>query len=382
MKKNQYSKHSAFINRHKEFEFLKEWLKEEPHEVLFVYGPKSSGKTTLLYKFFQEISILKNYNIKFFNFREIFVEDYNHFIKVFFQQYESESEKEIKSTQQYDFKFFKVSSETKRKIEKFESDPFSVMKKEILELWKKEIRPVILIDELQALSGIFINGNRDLIKELFNLFVALTKESNLCHIIICSSDGFFIEKVYNFSKMLKTSRFFEIDYLEKDDILYWMNNLEKESGIKDLILTEHQIDRIWHYFGGSIWEIDKFLSTLRMNTVNSLISDEILEKEALKDVHTYYIEFQEYVLMSRFKEKLLEAAFKLFGKNGSFIFNDISKLGFTQENEKDLVDELAILVQNNLFSYSPVTGEYKPQGNSVMLGLEKYCKLATTAGVD
>ena len=38
-----------------------------------------------------------------------------------------------------------------------------------------------------------------------------------------------------------------------------------------------------------------------------------------------------------------------------------------------LKEELRILVQQNLLSYNPVTGEYKPQGHSVALGLKQFC---------
>ncbi len=39
-----------FWDREKEKEELKAYLKSEPNAILFVYGPKSSGKSTLLKK--------------------------------------------------------------------------------------------------------------------------------------------------------------------------------------------------------------------------------------------------------------------------------------------------------------------------------------------
>jgi AAA+ ATPase superfamily predicted ATPase len=44
-------------------------------------------------------------------------------------------------------------------------------------------------------------NQRELIKELINFFVAMTKESHLCHVLLSSSDGYFIEKIYNDSKL-------------------------------------------------------------------------------------------------------------------------------------------------------------------------------------
>ena len=48
MKKNelQYRQDVAFINREKELDDLKSFVNKRPSEILFIHGPKSSGKTT------------------------------------------------------------------------------------------------------------------------------------------------------------------------------------------------------------------------------------------------------------------------------------------------------------------------------------------------
>ena len=114
------------------------------------------------------------------------------------------------------------------------------MKAELQALNAQGIQPVIIIDELQALDFIYFNSQRELIKELINFFVAMTMESHLCHVLLSSSDGYFIEKLYNDSKLKKTSELFEVDYLPKEDIVYWLNNLEKESKIKDFTNIQHK----------------------------------------------------------------------------------------------------------------------------------------------
>ena len=37
-----------FIDREEEIEFFVDWFSEAPQRILFVYGPKSSGKTTVI----------------------------------------------------------------------------------------------------------------------------------------------------------------------------------------------------------------------------------------------------------------------------------------------------------------------------------------------
>ena len=36
---------ATFINREQDMRYLRQWLESEPDALLFVYGPKSSGKT-------------------------------------------------------------------------------------------------------------------------------------------------------------------------------------------------------------------------------------------------------------------------------------------------------------------------------------------------
>jgi AAA+ ATPase superfamily predicted ATPase len=51
----EYRQEVAFINRQKELTYLKHFIDKKPSEILFIHGPKSSGKTTLLYKFLEDI---------------------------------------------------------------------------------------------------------------------------------------------------------------------------------------------------------------------------------------------------------------------------------------------------------------------------------------
>ena len=242
----------SFINRKKELKFLWAWISEKPHRLLFIYGPKSSGKTTLLYKFVNELLDKNKYDVKFFNLREILIVNYADFIQTFF---EPEPPSEIKETREYDLKVFKLTVETLKGLKEKRYDPFVIMETELRKLVSKGIKPIIIIDELQALTDIYMNGQRELLKELFNFFVAMTKEAHLCHVIISSSDGYFIERIYSDSRLLKTSQFFEVDYLSKEDIVYWLTHLKEESKIENLTLSERQIERIWYYIGGSMWEI-------------------------------------------------------------------------------------------------------------------------------
>ena len=225
-KKNSFSNTPAFINRNHELNHLTHWLSRKPNNILFIYGPKSSGETTLLMKFINEHLINKTYNVQLFNLRKMLISNYLNFIQAFFEVDLSPSKEDYKHKQEYNFKVFKLSKETIKRLENKSLDPFLVMEKELLKITKKGKCPIIIIDELQALENIYLNGQRELLKELFNFFVAMTKESHLCHVIISSSDGYFMNRIYEDSKLSKTSEFFEIDYLNEQDTKYWLTHLE------------------------------------------------------------------------------------------------------------------------------------------------------------
>ena len=370
----EYKNVAAFINREAEIEYLKKWVKEEPNQILFFFGPKSSGKTTLFNKFVEGfLSDESKFSVKLFNLRKVLIVNYEDFLQRFFAL-EDPQEKDSSLTRQYNLKVFKLTVQTQQKIKDRQLDPFDVMEAELKDLNSKGIKPVIIIDELQALDFIYFNSQRELIKELINFFVAMTKESHLCHVLLSSSDGYFIEKLYNDSKLRKTAKLFEVNYLPKEDIVYWLNNLEKESNIKDYTLSESQIERIWDHFGGSIWEISSllgdFLKVCRDGKVDGGEMEKIVERHMVQ-ARSYFMEYAG--LDSAKAELLLE------------INRNIQSRGFVEElflrrlldegfyaDRKALQEELNNLVRNNYLYYNPTLAEYRSQGKSMEIGLDRY----------
>jgi AAA+ ATPase superfamily predicted ATPase len=232
--KLKYDQYVAFINRETELNRLRNFINKEPFEILFIHGPKSSGKTTLLYKFFDQILKEQKMDVRFLNLRKKLIDNYKDFIRIFFGIDYSRSKEDVKEKREYNlFKFFKLSVEVLRGLESGELDPFEIMEKEFLKQTQKGIKPVIIIDELQAIDHIYMNNGKDrrLIIELFNFFVAMTKESHLAHIMIASSDGYFLNTVYTDSRLKQTSKFYKVNFLPKKDVMEWLLNLEKYSKI-------------------------------------------------------------------------------------------------------------------------------------------------------
>ena len=122
----EYTNVSAFINRQEEIGYLKQWIEEEPKNILFFYGPKSSGKTTLIYKFVENyLSDEKQFSVKLFNLREVLLVSYEDFLQRFFQV-EDPQEKDTTQTRQYNLRVFQLTVQTQQKIKDRQLDPFDV----------------------------------------------------------------------------------------------------------------------------------------------------------------------------------------------------------------------------------------------------------------
>jgi len=369
----EYTNEPAFINRKSELDFLSDWVAERPNNILFIYGPKSSGKTKLLYRFVNKHLSNSSFNIKHFNLRKILITQYQDFIRAFFEIDHSKEKTDVKEKREYDLKVFKLSVETLKGLDSKTIDPFVVMEAELKKLNDRGIRPIIIIDELQAVEGIYMGEQRELLKELFNFFVAMTKEAHLCHVIIASSDGYFIERVYNDSKLKKTSKFLEVDYLSKADVYFWLNNLKTESAIKQYTLSPGQIDKAWETFGGSCWEISRFLGDILMRAEDGNVPEEAFEDEIRKVCIQMRSMYVDYAGLYKEKRALFAAINASVMDHGRFKEDDLAFLVNNNIFEvKALRDELGMLVGQNFISYNPVTAEYALQGRSMEIGLAMY----------
>jgi AAA+ ATPase superfamily predicted ATPase len=364
MKRNElhYRKDVAFINRESELAFLKGYLDERPESILFIHGPKSSGKTTLLYKFLERIEKEQQLDVKFLNLRKILTEfednyNYRDFLNVFFGV-EGKKEKTGKFSGEISVGFFKINSEIEKKMKQGRVDPFKVMEQEFIRQVEKGIKPVLIIDELQALDKIYMNNGRDkrLLIELFNFFTAMTKESHLAHIIIASSDGYFINTVYTDSRLKKTSEFYKIDYLDKKDTMEWLLNLEKYSKIKDYTLTSEEAEKIWDTVGGSMWEIQYLLGQLFEYSIDKVLP---AFKEEMRSLIAYYTEF----------DKNKKLVLQVVNEKEIVRSEDLEDLPIEGPELKELLRDM---VKNNILYFDPTRAIYYPQGKSYQWGIKLY----------
>ena len=241
-----------FVDREEEIEFFVDWFNEVPQSILWVYGPKSSGKTTVI-SYVVDNYLLKEekkFWVKFFNLRRILITSYENFLDTFFVELEG-GKSEISG--KIGISVFGLKAEVWEKIKKKKLNLFKVFIEELERIVGKGRRCVIIVDEIQKLRDVYIeneNGERELLKELLNLFVSITKELHLSHVMILTSNTVFIERIYNDARMKETSEFKKVDHLPRFKVEEWLK-IEK--------FSSEEIELIWEYLEGSIFRLLKVL---------------------------------------------------------------------------------------------------------------------------
>ncbi|ETR67680.1 MAG: hypothetical protein OMM_05013 [Candidatus Magnetoglobus multicellularis str. Araruama] len=201
----------------------------------------------------------------------------------------------------------------------------------------------------------------------------MTKESHLCHVIIASSDGYFLKRIFEDSKLTKTSNFYFVDYLDEADTKYWLNHLEYESAITSFKLTDSQIEFIWKYLGGSMWEISDLLGKLIPCSNNNTISDQHLTDFIHKRIEENCARFSHYAGISNNKIRLLKEIYDLSEKKNFLRILDLKALAEKiSYNNNTLSQELEQLVRLNYLAFNPTTSGYQIQGKSMFYGLKQF----------
>ncbi len=318
-----------FWDREKEKEWLKRYLQTEPNAILFVYGPKSSGKTALLMKVVEELP-KEEFIYYWFDLRGKLLSSYKDVIDMFFLDEESfkDLEEISKKAEGGVMSFFRVSVEKKEKIESRKIDAFEYMERVLRGHAEDGKKPVIVFDELQKLKEVYLNGQRSLVRELFNFFVRITKVLHLAHVIVMTSDTFFIEQVYTDSTLKNTSRFYLIDFFDDDTT----KRILISEG-----LSEQDAQYVVDWIGGVPWMIEEVLEGSARSVVERLYKDTLgMMTEILGRLHREGL-----------KDKAIEVMRKV-------LKNEVDIMG----DDRDMVMKLA---EYEIFFFDPVNREVRFQ---------------------
>ena len=336
-----------FLYREKEISFLTEWFSEPPQRILFIYGPKSSGKTTII-EYIVEKKLLgddkqkKNkYWIKYINLRRKLISSYNSFLEALIMP-KDERNKSAELGASINLGVITLSARRVKEIKERKINLFDVLLEKIEEEKERGRIPIMIIDEIQKLRDIYIrngNGERELLKEFLNFCISLTKEKHLSNVAILTSNTVFIERIYNDAKMKETSEFMKIDHLSREEVYEWLGEIEGIRG-KD-------IELIWEYVGGCIIDVYKVISKVRNNGISLR---EVLERErwlAYTEIVDYLTDFEEE------DRKLFIKIAKQIVNNGFYLLEDV------EVREKAILHRWA---EKEILFYDPL--ELKVMGNS------------------
>ena len=243
----QEFKWHKFINREKEVKYLKDYLKDLPNAILFLSWPKSTGKTTLVNKVIEDLSKEKKweYAISYLDMRRVLIKNFSDFKNLFFPETLKWKVAEIISGLKFNIWFFWWDADDEALLE---VNIFALMIEKLEKANKKWIRPVIILDEFHYLRDIIIDKehNLTLTSELFKFFIALTKVEHLAHIICLTSDSYYLWEIYSEAKLKNTSDFYHIDHLEKQDILYWL---------QEEWFSKNEATHAWKYLWWSVHQV-------------------------------------------------------------------------------------------------------------------------------
>jgi AAA+ ATPase superfamily predicted ATPase len=345
-----------FFNREREIKEILSILEGEPNIIYFIYGSINSGKTALINEIINNRLDRDKYVVFYFDLREIFISKYDDFIEVLFEEYEDDKKPiEVIKSLLKDFPTLFGIPAPKNTLEeilkkKTTKNVFRYITNVLMEVKKNGKQPVIIIDELQKIGDLKLNGF--LIYELFNYFVSLTKHKHLCHVFCLSSDSLFIERVYNEAMLDDRVDYILVDDFDKEIALKFMDFLAKEILGKEL--SDEDKELIYSYVGGKPVLIIKVIDRLRYENLEEILN--YMLKDAVQKLK-YFLEDVRENDEELYKEVV--DALKLFKEN--------YEIEDTAINKK--IREF--LVKRNILFLNPIEGILKPQSYLVWNAIKR-----------
>ncbi|MEA3282839.1 MAG: ATP-binding protein [Euryarchaeota archaeon] len=229
---------------------------------------------------------------------------------------------------------------------------FSYMTKLFEEVRAADKHPVLILDELQKIGDVNMNGS--LIYELFNFFIDLTKELHLCHVFVVTSDSIFIERVYSEAILPRRCEYLRVDDFDCGQTMgflegYGFDRLEKEI--------------IWGGVGGKPVSLVKLINT---KTSGKNIEDVIGSMFTLR---TGEIESRLKIVKELGDE--LVVGDKHFDVNHEKLVSTLEMFANRDEVGADEIDEISkrYLVKENILFVDPLTKMIKPQSQLDLLAI-------------
>ncbi|AEH07267.1 ATP-binding protein [Methanothermococcus okinawensis] len=351
-----------FFNREKEINEILHILEGEPNLIYFIYGSINSGKTTLINHIINN-ELNDNYKVFYINFRTYLVSEKRDFIEAIFTTKKEGILEKIKNKSEVINLITKTTKtltgvpipevEFNKLFEERINDAFQYLNDVFLETKKSGKTPILILDELQMIKDVTTNGQKYLLKELFQFLVSLTKEQHLCHVFCLTSDSLFAEYVYNTGELEDRADYILVDDFDKETALRFMDFLAKENRVS---LSNRDKEKIYSYVGGKPILIYKVINDMRYKKLEDILN------EMLK------------IEMSKLKKLLIRI------KNGKYEgikYNDVINALFLFKkeyitNEYNIDEDIKeFLIRKNILFLNPIEELIKPQSYLVWNAIKR-----------
>jgi AAA+ ATPase superfamily predicted ATPase len=339
-----------FFNREKEINEILRILNREPDDIYFIYGPLNGGKSTLI-RHVIENKLSEDYKVFYINFRTYLISEKREFIEAIFTTKKDDFFEKIKDKDEVLNLITKgvriltgipiPEVEFDKLFEEKINDAFQYLNSLLLAVKKSGKKPVLIFDELQMIKDVVLNGQKYLLKELFQFLVSLTKEQHLCHVFCLSSDSLFIEYVYNTGELEGRAKYLLVDDFDKETAIKFMDFLAVEDSIN---LTNEDKELIYNYVGGKAKDIKYVVEESKFKDLREVL-EELLGDEVQK--LKYFLEDVEEEGEKFYKEII--GALRIFKEN------------YEIENTKIPKKIRVFLVKKNILFLNPQKGILKPQ---------------------
>ncbi len=234
--------------------------------------------------------------------------------------------------------------------EKEVEDAFVYIETVLRAFYKNGQNPVLVIDELQVIGDLKVNGL--LIYKLFNFFIRLTKELHLAHIFAISSDSLFIENIHSEAMLEGRCRYLLVDDFDRETTSTFL----KKHGF-----TDDETNVAWEYFGGK----PVYLIELANYENKGAKAEELLMLRTGEIKRT----------LKRVKELGSEICIedRSYTVRYSGLVDALKHFVVQDEIDRTIVDEIstAFLVGKNVLFVDPVKNIIKPQSRLELLAIRE-----------
>jgi len=380
-----------FFNREKEIKEVLSVMESEPQLIYFIYGPINSGKTALIKEVIKKIDLDK-YIPFYIDFRMKNIVDIDDFAEVLL---EVRDDIEVKTLEESieraleiilsNIKLLKgasiffgmpinipISEKVFQKFldgigkkEKKVGNIYSYIEKLLLRIRSLGKVPILILDELQMLKDISLNGNRTLLKSFFQFLVGLTKAHHLAHVFCVSSDSLFIEHVYSSAELENRADYILVDDFEKKETLEFIDFLTKELLKGKVSLNNEEKKKIYNLVGGKPVLLIKVINKLKTKSLDETL-DYLLQDEKQKIIMLLSLLDDEKVAIG-------EKTFIVKKDEILRVLKEIARKEFLYQ--KDVLPKIYyFLVSKNILFLDPIKGILKPQSRLTWHAINKTLK--------